>query len=213
MEYKNNMFKLPVYIPNYNISNNQETEKKTDKKYKYTYVNIDSSYRQTEDVYEYSQYYYLDNNPFVLNENKTEIKLKLKQEYTNDFKNYDKITIEHIQPIIIADFFNNLITIQNHKAIFNDLPEQLKFTNSDYNYLCTIQFNLFLGEKLTTQRIKGGNTDEFYINDEGGTVPKTQMLYDMHPDVTDIVYKFGRIHHQVNYEGFDQKLNRIDKGW
>ena len=76
--------------------------------------------------------------------------------------------------------------------------------------LCTIQFNLFLGEKLTTQRIKGGNTDEFYINDEGGTVPKTQMLYDMHPDVTDIVYKFGRIHHQVNYEGFDQKLNRID---
>ena len=53
MEYKNNMFKLPVYIPNYNISNNQETEKKTDKKYKYTYVNIDSSYRQTEDVYEY----------------------------------------------------------------------------------------------------------------------------------------------------------------
>ena len=56
------MFKLPVYIPNYNISNNQETEKKTDKKYKYTYVNIDSSYRQTEDVYEYSQYYYLDCN-------------------------------------------------------------------------------------------------------------------------------------------------------
>ena len=141
MEYKNNMFKLPVYIPNYNISNNQETEKKTDKKYKYTYVNIDSSYRQTEDVYEYSQYYYLDNNPFVLNQNKTEIKLKLKQEYTNDFKNYDKITIEHIQPVIIADFFNNLITIQNHKAIFNDLPEQLKFTNSDLNYLCTIQFD------------------------------------------------------------------------
>ena len=141
MEYKNNMFKLPVYIPNYNISNNQETEKKTDKKYKYTYVNIDSSYRQTEDVYEYSQYYYLDYNPFILNQNKTEIKLKLKQEYTNDFKNYDKITIEHIQPVIMADFFNNLITIQNHKAIFNDLPEQLKFTNSDSNYLCTIQFD------------------------------------------------------------------------
>ena len=141
MEYKNNMFKLPVYIPNYNISNNQETEKKTDKKYKYTYVNIDSLYRQTEDVYEYSQYYYLDCNPFVLNENKTEIKLKLKQEYTNDFKNYDKITIEHIQPVIMVDFFNKIITIQNNKAIFNDLPEQLKFTNLDSNYLCTIQFD------------------------------------------------------------------------
>ncbi len=141
MEYKNNMLKLPVYIPNYNISNNQETEKKTDKKYKYTYVNIDSLYRQTENVYEYSQYYYLDYNPFILNQNKTEIKLKLKQEYTNDFKNYDKITIEHIQPVIMIDFFNKLITIQNNKAIFNDLPEQLKFTNSDSNYFCTIQFD------------------------------------------------------------------------
>lgn len=76
--------------------------------------------------------------------------------------------------------------------------------------LCTIQFNLFLGEKLTTQRVKGGNTDEFYTNDEGGTVPKTQMLYDMHPDVTKVVYKFGRIHHQVNYEGFTQKLKRVN---
>ena len=47
MDYKKNMNKLPVYVPNYNILNNQETEKKTDKKYKYTYVNIDSMYRQT----------------------------------------------------------------------------------------------------------------------------------------------------------------------
>lgn len=75
---------------------------------------------------------------------------------------------------------------------------------------CTIQFNLFLGEKLTTQKVKGGNTDEFYDHDEGGTVPKTQMLYDMHPDVTKIVHKFGRTHHQVNYEGFKQKLIKVD---
>lgn len=141
MDYKKNINKLPVYIPNYNIQNNQETEKKTDKKYKYTYVNIDSSYRQTEDVYEYSQYYYLDYNPFVLNQNKSEIKIKLKQEYVNDFKNYDKITIEHIQPLIMTDFFNKLITIRNHKAIFNDLPKQLKFTDLNSNYLCTIQFD------------------------------------------------------------------------
>lgn len=141
MDYKKNMNKLPVYVPNYNIQNNQKTEKKTDKKYKYTYVNIDSMYRQTEDLYEYSQYYYLDFNPFILNKNKIEIKIKLKQEYVNDFKNYDKITIEHIQPLIMTDFFNKLITIRNHKAIFNDLPEQLKFTDLNSNYLCTIQFD------------------------------------------------------------------------
>ena len=71
---------------------------------------------------------------------------------------------------------------------------------------CTIQFNLFLGEKLTTQRKQGGNTEEFYSKDEQGTIPKSQMLVDMHPDVTKLVWKFNRWHHQVDYSGFKQKL-------
>lgn len=71
--------------------------------------------------------------------------------------------------------------------------------------LCTVQFNIFLGEKLTTQRKKGGNTDEFY--EKEGTDPKSQMLVDMHPDVCKKVYKFHRIHHQVDYSGFTQKLS------
>lgn len=69
---------------------------------------------------------------------------------------------------------------------------------------CTVQFNLFLGEKLTTQKKGGGNTDEFYKKE--GTVPKSQMLVDMHPDVAKMVYKFNRWHHQVDYSGFKQKL-------
>lgn len=69
---------------------------------------------------------------------------------------------------------------------------------------CTVQFNLFLGEKLTTQRKKGGNTEEFY--DKEDTIPKSQMLVDMHPDVAKMVYKFHRWHHQVDYSGFTQKL-------
>ena len=76
--------------------------------------------------------------------------------------------------------------------------------------LCTIQLNAFLGEKLNTQKVKGGNTDEFYDKDEGGTIPKTQMLYDMHPDVTKIVYKFRRVHHVVDYSGFTQPLKRVN---
>ena len=71
---------------------------------------------------------------------------------------------------------------------------------------CTVQFNLFLGEKLTTQRKQGGNTEEFYSKDEQGTIPKSQMLVDMHPDVTKLVWKFNRWHHQVDYSGFKQKL-------
>ena len=44
---------------------------------------------------------------------------------------------------------------------------------------CTLQFNAFLQEKATTQRIRGGNSQEFY--DEEGTLNKSKMLEKMHP--------------------------------
>lgn len=69
---------------------------------------------------------------------------------------------------------------------------------------CTIQFNFLLAGKATTQRIKGGNTDEFY--DKEGTLPKSKMLEQMHPDVAKVVWKFSRWHHEVDYSGFRQKL-------
>ena len=69
----------------------------------------------------------------------------------------------------------------------------------------TIQFDTFLGDKIGTQTVKGGNTKEFYSVE--GTTPKTVMLKQMHPDLTDIVFKFGRVHHNVNYTPF--KNNRL----
>lgn len=63
---------------------------------------------------------------------------------------------------------------------------------------CTIQFNAFLQFKLTTQALKGGNTKEFY--EKEGTIPKSKMLVDLHPDVTKFVWKFNRWHHEVNYK-------------
>lgn len=71
--------------------------------------------------------------------------------------------------------------------------------------LCTIQFNAFLAEKVTTQRMSGGNTEEFYKND--GTKDKSQMLADMHPDVAKVVWKFNRWHHHVDYRPF--KVNQL----
>ena len=38
-----------------------------------------------------------------------------------------------------------------------------------------------------------------------GTVNKSKMLYDMHPDVTTLVWKYGRAHHHVDYTGFMRK--------
>lgn len=64
----------------------------------------------------------------------------------------------------------------------------------------TVQFNAFLQQKLRTQTLKGGNTEAFYAAE--GTMPKSQMLVDMHPDVSKVVWKFGRWHHHVNYNPF-----------
>jgi hypothetical protein len=86
---------------------------------------------------------------------------------------------------------------------------------------CTIQFNAFLQEKMLTQRLPGGNTTEFYHAEgkkvagqkytDTGTLAKSQMVVDVHPDVSKVVRRFSRIHHHVDYSRFKtQKLIRRD---
>jgi hypothetical protein len=72
---------------------------------------------------------------------------------------------------------------------------------------CTLQFNAFLCGKITTQRMKGGNTAEFYENE--GTFAKSKMLEEMHPDVSKLVWRFNRWHHNVDYRLF--KKNKLIK--
>lgn len=76
--------------------------------------------------------------------------------------------------------------------------------------LCTIQFNAFLQGKVTTQRMKGGNTDEFYAAE--GTKAKSQMLADLHPDVAKVIWRFNRWHHYVDYKPFvkNRLIRRAD---
>lgn len=73
---------------------------------------------------------------------------------------------------------------------------------------CTIQFNAMLQEKVTTQVLRGGNSEEFY--DKEGTLPKSQMQVDVHPDVSKLTFRFGRIHHHVDYTPF-KKTKLIKK--
>ncbi len=68
---------------------------------------------------------------------------------------------------------------------------------------CTVQFNAFLQFKVTTQTLGGGNTAEFYARE--GTVPKSKMLVDMHPDVSRLTWRFGRAHHFVDYKPFKNR--------
>lgn len=70
---------------------------------------------------------------------------------------------------------------------------------------CTVQFNAFLQYKMPTQVIRGGNTKEFYAKE--GTLAKSIMQVRMHPDASKLKYRFGRIHHYVDYSPF--KKNRL----
>ena len=71
---------------------------------------------------------------------------------------------------------------------------------------CTVQFNVFLQEKTNTQVLKGGNTDAFYAKE--GTIPKSKMQVQLHPDVSKLTWRYGRWHHYVNYNKFKRE-NRL----
>lgn len=101
---------------------------------------------------------------------------------------------------------------------------------------CTVQFNAFLQGKAATQTVKGGNSSEFYHKEIGydpktgeaikaedlvevkdryntaGTIAKSQMLVDMHPDVASLVWRYGRWHHHVNYEPFKKNELKFKEG-
>jgi hypothetical protein len=71
---------------------------------------------------------------------------------------------------------------------------------------CTILFNAFLQQKTPTQVMKGGNTDTIYV---GGTEAKSRMIARLHPDVARVVWKFSRVHHEIDYRPFrNNKLIR-----
>ncbi|CAB4136457.1 hypothetical protein UFOVP306_8 [uncultured Caudovirales phage] len=104
--------------------------------------------------------------------------------------------------------------IYSCNLIRNDLPYRWRGRYNEDTILsldmlkagwCTVQFNAFLQEKLRTQTIKGGNTEEFYAKE--GTLNKSRMQTNIHPDVSRVVWKFGRWHHHVNYGPF--KKNKL----
>lgn len=68
---------------------------------------------------------------------------------------------------------------------------------------CTILFNAFLCGKVTTMRMKGGNTDNVY-NDTDNRREFAKALVEQHPDVAKVVWKFNRWHHQVDYKQFKE---------
>lgn len=71
--------------------------------------------------------------------------------------------------------------------------------------LCTILFNAFLCGKVTTMRMKGGNTNDIYA-DTDNRKEFAQSLADQHPDVCKVVWRFNRWHHHVDYRPFKKNM-------
>jgi hypothetical protein len=85
------------------------------------------------------------------------------------------------------------------RGIYNeDTDLSIRFLKDGY---CTILFNAFLCGKVTTMRMKGGNTDEVY-----STTDKrkefAESLANQHPDCVKVVWRFNRWHHHVDYSKF-----------
>lgn len=66
------------------------------------------------------------------------------------------------------------------------------------NGWCTVLFNAFLCGKIPTLTMKGGNTSELY-NKTNLRKEFAESLKKQHPDRVEVVWKYNRWHHKVNY--------------
>lgn len=114
---------------------------------------------------------------------------------------------QNLKPIILNTRIFSCNLIRNDlpfrwRCRYNeDTDLSLRILKAGY---CTIQFNAFLQNKMVTQTMKGGNTDEIYAD---GTLRKSKALVSLHPDCVRLTYRFGRIHHYADYSRF--KSNKL----
>ena len=99
---------------------------------------------------------------------------------------------------------------KNDKSLYE--PQFDLKTNKEKGWVgdyCTIQFNTLLQQKSPTQKLGGGNSDEFYFKE--GTYNKSKMLEVIHSDVSRVKWIYNRYHHMVNYHPFkNNKLEFVD---
>ena len=67
---------------------------------------------------------------------------------------------------------------------------------------------------MATMKMKGGNTDVLYTQNEkmDGRLLMAQSLYNQHPDVTKVVWKWGRWQHSVDYRPFAKNKLKLKEG-
>jgi len=119
--------------------------------------------------------------------------------YYNFCKTTDKVPPFYLNTRIYScTLLDNSLPLRWRGKYNEDTDLSLRILKAGY---CTILFNAFLAGKITTMRLKGGNTDNVYT-DEDNRLKFAKSLEEQHPDLVKTVWKFNRWHHQVNYKKF-----------
>jgi hypothetical protein len=124
--------------------------------------------------------------------------------YYNFCKNTDRVPPYYLNTRIYSCILIQNDLHQKWRGKYNEDTDLSLRVLKDGN--CTILFNAFLCGKVTTMRMKGGNTGEVY-EDTDNRREFAESLQKQHPDVATVSWKFGRWHHHVNYKPF--KKNRL----
>lgn len=77
---------------------------------------------------------------------------------------------------------------------------------------CTVLFNAFHCGKVATLTMKGGNNVEGLYKDGSDRLNFAESLFEQHPDCVEIIRRFGRWHHLVNYRKFHQNVLKLKEG-
>jgi hypothetical protein len=122
----------------------------------------------------------------------------------------------HINPFILNTRIYSCILIKN------DLPYRWRGQYNEDTDLslrvlkdgwCTLLMQAFVCKKITTMKMKGGNTESLYkLDNEDGRLLMAQSLQQQHPDVVKITRKWGRWQHQVDYRPFKHNRLKLKEG-
>lgn len=105
--------------------------------------------------------------------------------------------------------------IYSNMLIKTDIPYRNEtFYNDDTDLclrilkdgFCTVLCCAFLAKKIQTMTVKGGMTD--FYEKTNKRLEFAQELQRAHPDVTKIVWRYNRWHHQIDYRPF--RKNKLE---
>lgn len=99
--------------------------------------------------------------------------------------------------IYSCNFIRNDVPFRWRSRLNDDTDLSLRILKAGW---VTVLFNAFLQSKIATMKMKGGYNDAFYKHE--GRLPASETLVKLHPDVAKLNWRFGRVHHFVDYRPF-----------